>query len=724
MARGLIFRCSPRTRQRSSFVFSTHARAQPETRIRDDRADASGLASLPARSRPGQLYGYRVYGPYEPAKVIDSIRQSCCSDPYAKAITGTVQWSDALFGYTIGHPDQDLSRDEKDSAAGMPKCVVVDPAFSWGNDVPPATPWHKTIIYELHVKGFTMRHPGVPQRVARHLCGADLSGGDRLSQSRSASPRWSLMPVHQFIADKHLVDRGLTNYWGYNSIGFFAPDARYASSGVGGEQVTEFKSMVRALHREGIEVILDVVYNHTGEGNQLGPTLCFRGIDNASYYRLVEKDRRYYMDYTGCGNTLDMTHPRVLQLIMDSLRYWVVEMHVDGFRFDLASTLARELHDVDRLGAFFDIIQQDPIISQVKLIAEPWDLGPGGYQVGNFPVLWAEWNAAYRDTVRRFWKGDGGQVGGLGFRLTGSSDLYGHNGRLPYASINFITAHDGFTLHDLVSYNEKHNEANGEENRDGHNENLSWNCGVEGDTDDPNVLGLREQQKRNFLATLLLSQGVPMLLAGDEIGRTQKGNNNAYCQDNEISWLDWKLDRPRRELLEFTRYLIRLLHEHPVLRRRHFFQGRHIRGSEVKDLAWFRPDGKEMSDEDWNNPENRSFGLRLAGDAIEELDDRGNRIVDDTLLILLNAHHEAVPFILPAHRRKVRWQVLLDTSESTLSKTTHRSIRGGEAYELKGRSLVLLRLPKHVEAENTNGEPRVASRRARRSSGAAVAALQ
>jgi glycogen operon protein len=449
----------------------------------------------------------------------------------------------------------------------------------------------------------------------------------------------------------------------------------------------------------------------------MGPTLCFRGIDNASYYRVVENNRRYYMDYTGCGNTLDMTDPRVLQLIMDSLRYWVIEMHVDGFRFDLASTLARELHDVDRLGAFFDIIQQDPVISQVKLIAEPWDLGPGGYQVGNFPVLWVEWNAAYRDTARRFWKGDGGQVGALGYRLTGSSDLYGHNGRLPYASINFITAHDGFTLHDLVNYNEKHNEANGEENRDGHNENLSWNCGVEGATDDPEILALRERQKRNFLAALFLSQGVPMLLAGDEFGRTQGGNNNAYCQDNEISWLDWKLDRPRRELLEFTRFLIRLRQEHPVLRRRHFFQGRRIRGSEVKDLAWFRPDGKEMSDEDWNNPETRGFGLRLAGDAIEELDDRGNRIVDDTLLILLNAYHEAIPFTLPAHRPKVRWQVVFDTYEPRIDPKRHRLMRGGEVYDLRDRSLAVLRLPRSAENEEAIGDRRAVSRRAHRETG-------
>jgi glycogen operon protein len=450
--------------------------------------------------------------------------------------------------------------------------------------------------------------------------------------------------------------------------------------------------MVKTLHRHGIEVILDVVYNHTGEGSHLGPTLCFRGIDNAAYYRLVPDNKRYYMDYTGCGNSLNMTHPRTLQLIMDSLRYWVLEMHVDGFRFDLASTLARELHEVDRLGAFFDIIHQDPVLSQVKLIAEPWDLGDGGYQVGNFPILWAEWNAEYRDTVRGFWKGDSGLVGSLAHRLTGSSDLYERTGRRPYASINFVTAHDGFTLSDLVSYNEKHNEANGEGNRDGHNHNLSWNCGVEGSTTDGEILRLRAQQQRNFLATLLLSQGVPMLQAGDERGRTQHGNNNAYCQNNEISWLDWKLDRSRRELIEFTKLAIDLFHQHPVLRRRKFFQGRHIRGSEVKDLSWFRPDGKEMNDEDWENWHTRCLGLRLAGDAIEEVDTRGNPIHDDTLLLLVNAHHEEIPFVLPAHRAGVRWEVALDTTQATGKPRRTRLIRGGHSYPLEGRSLVLLRL--------------------------------
>jgi isoamylase len=652
-------------------------------------------------ARSGQLYGYRVYGPYSPSEGHRFNPAKLLLDPYAKSIAGPIRWSDALFGYTIGDPDADLSIDERDSVDGLPKCVVVDPAFSWGQDAPLRIPWHKTLIYEMHVKGFTSRHPKVPKELRGTYAGLTHPAVVDYLKSLGITAV-ELMPVHQFVADKSLVDRGLTNYWGYNSIGFFAPESRYASTGVLGEQVAEFKTMVKTFHREGIEVIIDVVYNHTGEGNQLGPTLCFRGIDNASYYRLVD-DRRYYMDYTGCGNTLNMTHPRTLQLIMDSLRYWVLEIHVDGFRFDLASTLARELHSVDRLGAFFDIIHQDPVLSQVKLIAEPWDLGEGGYQVGNFPVLWAEWNAEYRDTVRRFWKGDGGLVGGLAFRLTGSSDLYDRGGRRPYASINFVTAHDGFTLTDVVSYNEKHNEANGEENRDGHNENLSWNCGAEGPTDNKEILALRARQQRNFLATLILSQGVPMLWAGDEIGRTQRGNNNAYCQDNEISWMDWKLERSKRDLLDFTQLLIQLFHQHPVLRRRVFFQGRRIRGSEVKDLAWFKPDGKEMTDDDWNNGFARCLGLRLAGDAIEEVDARGNRILDDTLLILLNAHHEPVNFVLPAHRRKLRWQVVFDTKEEKIRRR-QRLIRGGNEYPLEARSMVLLRLPHHETGESKDLE--------------------
>jgi glycogen operon protein len=640
--------------------------------------------------RPGQRYGYRVEGPYHPPTGHRFNSAKLLLDPYAKAIDGTIRWSDALFGYAIGHPDADLARDEQDSAPNIPKAVVLDPAFTWGEDRPLRTPWNETMIYEVHVKGFTARHPDVPKALRGTYAGLACPAVIEYLRSLGITAV-ELLPTHQFVADKHLVDRGLTNYWGYNSIGFFAPDVRLASGGGLGQQVSEFKTMVKTLHQAGVEVILDVVYNHTGEGNHLGPTLCFRGVDNASYYRLVSEDRRYYMDYTGCGNTLNMTHPRALQLIMDSLRYWVLEMHVDGFRFDLASALARELHDVDRLGAFFDIIHQDPVISQVKLIAEPWDLGEGGYQVGNFPVLWAEWNGQYRDTVRAYWKGDEGQAGALGYRLTGCSDLYGKGGRRPYASINFVTAHDGFTLHDLVSYNDKHNERNGEENRDGHNHNLSWNCGVEGPTDDPVILPLRERQKRNLLATLLLSQGVPMLCGGDEIGRTQQGNNNAYCQDNEVSWLDWKLDKRRRDLLGFTRLLIELRRRHPVLRRRQFFYGRRIRGSEVKDLAWFRPDGKEMTEEDWTNPQTRALGLRLAGDAIEEVDAQGNLIADDTLLILLSAHHEPLAFTLPAHRTGVKWELVLDTRTPD-GRRLHRPMKGGEVFDLEGRSLAVLRL--------------------------------
>ena len=661
-------------------------------------------------ARPGQLYGYRVHGPYAPNDGHRFNPAKLLIDPYAKAVAGNIDVNDSLFAYKFGHPQADLSIDRLDSAAGLPKCMVIDPAFTWSDDTPPRIPWHRTLIYEMHVKGFTARHPKVPRELRGTYAGLacpaviDYLVGLGITAIE-------LMPAHQFVTDKHLVDRGLTNYWGYNSIGFFAPEARYSHSGVLGQQVNEFKTLVKALHREGIEVILDVVYNHTGEGNHLGPTICFRGVDNASYYRLVPDNRRYYMDYTGCGNTLDMTHPQVLRLIMDSLRYWVLEMHVDGFRFDLAAALARELHAVDRLGAFFDIIHQDPILSQVKLIAEPWDLGEGGYQVGNFPVLWAEWNGLYRDTVRRYWKGDGGQVGGLAYRLTGSSDLYGRNGRQPYASINFVTAHDGFTLHDLVSYNEKHNEANGENNQDGNSDNLSWNSGAEGPTDAPAVLALRLRRMRNFLATLILSQGVPMMLAGDEIGRTQKGNNNAYCQDNEISWIDWELDRPRQELLDFTRYLIKIFQEQPVLRRRHFFLGRKIRGSEVKDLTWFRLDGKEMTDDDWNNPEMRCFGLRVAGDAIEELDERGNRVVGDTLLILLNSHHDPLPFVLPAHKPRLRWELLLDTREPS-GRPAEQVSRGGEVFDLEGRSLALFRL----RGEPTNGEQPAARPRPRRKS--------
>jgi isoamylase len=636
-------------------------------------------------ARPGLRYGYRMHGPWDPAAGHRFNAAKLLLDPYARAIDGSVQWSDALFGYQVGHPDGDLVPDSRDSAPGMRKSVVVDTAFTWGNDRPPGTPWGETVIYETHVKGLTARHPDVPEDLRGTYAG--LVAPPVLAHLRSLGvTAVELMPIHHFVDDQHLIERGLTNYWGYNSIGFFAPEVRYASTRGAGAQVAEFKTMVKILHQEGIEVILDVVYNHTAEGNHLGPTLCFRGLDNAAYYRLTD-DRRYYTDFTGCGNTLNMTHPRTLQLIMDSLRYWIQEMHVDGFRFDLASALARELSDVDRLGSFFDIIHQDPMISQVKLIAEPWDLGDGGYQVGNFPEKWAEWNGIYRDTVRAFWKGDEGQTGSMGHRLTGSSDLYGRGGRRPYASINFVTAHDGFTLEDLVSYNDKHNEANGEDNRDGHDHNLSWNCGVEGPTDDAKILALRERQKRNLLATLLLSQGVPMLSGGDELGRTQRGNNNAYCQDNEISWYDWKLDGRRRQLLAFTRRLIGLRRAHPVLRRRQFFYGRAIY-SDVKDLTWFRPDGREMTEVDWQNPGTRAFGLRLAGDAIEEGDARGERIVDDTFLILINGFWEPLTFVLPAHRSRVRWQEVLDTREVEPPRRP-RVLHGGQSYDMESRSLAV-----------------------------------
>ena len=642
-------------------------------------------------SRPGQLYGYRVHGLYEPEAGLRFNPAKVLIDPYAKAIAGNIDWSDALFGYRIGDPKADLSLDDRENAGSIPKCVVVDQAFTWGGDQLLRTPWDRTVIYEVHVHGFTARHPDVPPNLRGTYAG--LATPEVIEHLQHVGvTAVELLPVHHFVRDKHLVDRGLTNYWGYNSIGFFAPDIRYAASPERAHHVWEFKTMVKALHNAGIEVILDVVYNHTGEGNHLGPTLSFRGIDNASYYRLVPDHPRFYQDYTGCGNTLNVRHPRVLQLIMDSLRYWVLEMHVDGFRFDLASTLARELHDVDRLSAFFDIIHQDPVLSQVKLIAEPWDLGEGGYQVGNFPAGWAEWNGRYRDAIRRYWKGDGGQVAELAYRLSGSSDLYEGGGRRPHASINFVTAHDGFTLHDLVSYNQKHNEANGEDNRDGTDDNLSWNCGVEGPTNKPSIAALRERQKRNMLATLLLSQGVPMLCSGDEIGRTQGGNNNAYCQDNEISWVDWTLSKPQQALLTFTRGLIALRQKHPVFRRRRFFQGRRIRGTEVKDLYWLRPDGKEMTDEDWAQGYVRCLGVRLAGDAMEEKDAKGRPLLDETFLVLLNAHHEPRPFTLPAHKRGVRWQPVFDTASYDTNGKPVTLFRGGDQYDLEARSLAVLRL--------------------------------
>ncbi len=610
---------------------------------------------------PGQLYGFRVDGPYEPARGLRFNPAKLLIDPYARALAGPLYWRDEVFGYRVGDPAQDLARDDRDSAAFVPRAVVIDPGFDWEGDRPPRTPWHRSVVYEVHVKGFTARHPGVPHELRGTY--AELVAPAALDHLTALGvTAVELLPVHHHVDERVVVARGLVNYWGYNSIAFFAPDARYSASGSRGTQVREFKTMVKALHRAGIEVLLDVVYGHTAEGDHLGPTLAFRGIDNPAYYRLVPGEPRYYLDYSGCGNTLDMRQPRSLQLLMDSLRYWVEEMHVDGFRFDLAPTLAREADAVERSSHFFDVIHQDPVISRVKLIAEPWDLGLGGYQVGNFPVGWAEWNGRYRDAVRRYWRGDPGQVADLAYRLTGSSDLYQDDGRRPYASVNFVTAHDGFTLADLVSYDRKHNEPNGEANRDGIDDNLSWNCGVEGPTDDPAVLALRDRQARNFLATLLLSQGIPMLCGGDEIGRTQGGNNNAYCQDNEVSWHDWRLDDRARALLAFTHRLIHLRREHPELYRRKFFHGRPICAAGVKDLAWVRPDGAELGEADWQAGAFRAFGFRLCGEAMDDVNERGEPITGETLLVLMNPTPEPVDFVLPSPEPGVGWMVLVDTA--------------------------------------------------------------
>ncbi len=635
-------------------------------------------------ARPGLHYGYRVHGPYKPEEGHRFNPNKLLLDPYARNIVGELRWDDALFGYTVGHPDEDRSFDPRDSAPFMPKCKVIDPAFTWGNDVAPDVAWHDTVIYEMHVRGFTMRHPEVPENLRGTYAG--LASAAAVDHLRSLGVTTvELLPVHSFLDDRYLVDRNMRNYWGYNTIGYFAPESRYSNSG----KVNEFKTMVRTLHSAGIEVILDVVYNHTAEGSHLGPTLSFRGIDNASYYRLVPDKPRYYEDFTGCGNTLNMQHPRVLQMLMDSLRYWVTEMHVDGFRFDLASALARELHAVDRLGAFFDILRQDPILSRVKLIAEPWDLGAGGYQVGNFPVGWTEWNDKYRDTMRAYWKGDGGLIGEFAQRLTGSSDLYNRSSRRPYASINFLTAHDGFTLHDVVAYNDKHNEANGEENRDGHSHNLSWNCGAEGPTDDANIIALREKQKRNMLATLLLSQGVPMLTAGDEISRTQHGNNNAYCQDNEISWLDWTLDEHQQSLLRFTQRLIQLRREHHAFRRRDFFQGRALYGADVKDISWFKPNASEMTPDSWDHEHARALGVYLAGEALTETDRRGQRVTDDNFLLLFNAGADDIEFTLPPQLGAGQWLVLVDTAYHE-GLWQDGAFEPGAVYKLQERSLALL----------------------------------
>lgn len=639
--------------------------------------------------QPGQLYGFRVHGPYEPEAGFRHNPRKLLIDPSGRALHGELNWDGGVFGYPVGDPEEDRAFDEQDSAPAVPKGVVIDGSFDWEGDRAPRIPWHDTIIYETHVRGLTMRHPQVPEELRGTYAGLATDPVIGYLQSLGVTAV-ELLPVHAFVDDNYLLEKGLRNYWGYNSINFFAPEPRYAANQERGAEVREFKEMVKALHRAGLEVILDVVYNHTAEGNHLGPTLSFKGIDNPSYYRLVQEEPRFYMDYTGTGNSLNAQSPEVLRLIMDSLRYWVQEMHVDGFRFDLASALAREFHDVDRLGSFFDVIHQDPILAEVKLIAEPWDVGPGGYQVGNFPVIWTEWNGKYRDTVRVYWKGDSGVMGELAYRLTGSSDLYSEDGRQPHASVNFITAHDGFTLADLVSYNEKHNEANGEENRDGHDDNRSWNCGAEGPTDDPEIIELREKQKRNFLSTLLLSQGVPMMLGGDEFGRTQQGNNNAYCQDNEISWYDWEIDERQQALLDFTRRLIQLRKEHPALRRRKFFQGRPIHGSEIHDISWLRPDGTAMTDTEWEDDWRRSIAVRLGGDALGELDRNGDPVTDNNLLLLFNADAEPIDFVLPTAGAGAGWEPLIYTAVSELPEDAD-PVPGGEIFHLDGRAMALLR---------------------------------
>jgi isoamylase len=624
-----------------------------ERRLRVEEVDAFSWHVYVPGVKPGQRYGYRVHGPYDPAAGVRCNPHKLLLDPYARAIEGRVDWNPSCYGFDLAHEG---AVNIEDSAPHVFRSVVHHPHYDWRGDKRPDIPLHKSVIYEAHLKGYTRCHPGVPDHLRGSYAGfAHPAVIDHLLSLGVTAVE--LMPIHQFVHDHHLLQKGLRNYWGYNTIGFFAPHNEYASTGQRGEQVDEFKTMVRTLHQAGIEVILDVVYNHTAEGNHLGPMLCFRGIDNAAYYRLVAEDRSFYYDTTGTGNSLNVSHPHTLQLIMDSLRYWVTDMHVDGFRFDLAATLAREFHEVDRLSTFFDMIQQDPVINRVKLIAEPWDIGEGGYAVGNFPALWSEWNGRYRDTVRDFWRGEPATVGELASRLTGSSDLYQADTRRPVASINFVTAHDGFTLRDLVSYNEKHNEANGEGNKDGDSHNRSWNCGAEGGTDDPAVLTCRARQQRNLLSTLFLSQGVPMLLAGDELGRTQGGNNNAYCQDNEVSWVDW--EHVDAQLLDFARWVIAFRHQHPVFRRRRWFQGRPIRGT--VDIGWFKPDGKSMTDQDWDAWHARTLGVFLNGRAIQSHDERGRTVTDDSFLMLFNAHHETIEWVIPRRFRKA-WALVLDTA--------------------------------------------------------------
>lgn len=638
--------------------------------------------------QPGQRYGYRVHGPYDPANGHRCNPAKLLLDPYAKAIDGQIDGDPSLFSYDFGDPES-LNKD--DSAGHTMTSVVINPYFDWGHDRPPLHDYHESVIYEAHVKGLTQLHPGIPEELRGTYAGmAHPAIIDHLVSLGITAVE--LMPVHQFVNDPTLQDKGLSNYWGYNTIGFFAPHNGYASSATPGQPVQEFKQMVKALHEANIEVILDVVYNHTAEGNHLGPTLSFRGIDNAAYYRLVDEDKAHYYDTTGTGNSLLMRHPHVLQLLMDSLRYWVNEMHVDGFRFDLASTLARQFHEVDRLSAFFDLVQQDPVISQVKLIAEPWDVGDGGYQVGGFPPLWSEWNGKYRDTVRDFWRGEPSTLAEFASRLSGSSDLYEHTGRKPIASINFVTAHDGFTLRDLVSYNEKHNAANGENNQDGESHNRSWNCGAEGETDDASVNELRARQQRNFLVTLLLSQGVPMLLHGDELGRTQQGNNNGYCQDNELTWVDWDLDEEQTALLEFARSMVHLRRDHPVLRRRRFFFGSADHGgeSELGDIAWFTTSGKHMSDGDWHDGLARAVMVFLNGEAIAEPDVRGEPVVDDSFLVMYNAAPEPVVFTLPPREFGEVWTCVADT-DHTLG--AGREVKAGKKVKITGRSTLVLMRP-------------------------------
>ncbi|MCD6735169.1 MAG: glycogen debranching protein GlgX [Burkholderiaceae bacterium] len=677
-------------------LFDEQGRNEIERIVLDECTDQVWHCYLP-QARPGLVYGYRVHGPWEPALGLRFNPHKLLLDPYARAITGTVRWHDALYAYIRGHEREDLSFDRRDSAPFVPKGRVIETAFSWGGDRRPDVPWNETVIYELNVRGFTMRHPDVPEALRGTY--AALAQQPVIDYFRRLGvTTLELMPVHAFIDERQLVEKGLRNFWGYNTLGYFAPEARYSASG----RIEEFKSMVKALHSAGIEVVIDVVYNHSCEGNHLGPTLSLRGIDNAAYYRLDPANPRLYTDYTGCGNTVNLAHPRTLQLVMDSLRYWAEEMHVDGFRFDLAPALARAAGGVESWNSLFDVIRQDPVLSRAKLIAEPWDVGAGGYRVGNFPMGWAEWNDRYRDGMRTYWKGDGGAIGEFARRLTGSSDLYGRSGRRPHASINFVTSHDGFTLADLVSYNERHNEANGEGGADGHNHNLSWNCGVEGPTDDPQVRALRARQQRNFLATLLLSQGVPMLLGGDEIGRTQRGNNNAYCQDNEISWVDWTIDEERASLLAFVRRLIRLRREHPSFRRRDFFQGRPLRGGGVKDIFWLRPDGAEMSDHEWEREHARSLAVYLAGEGLNEVDRCGRAVRDDDFLMLFNAHHEDIDFVLPALPGEA-WRCVLDTawrddrgcdpSAIGVPGTRLGAWPAGTVCTLRGRSLALLTRP-------------------------------